>query len=136
MKHKICAIVLSAAIFSSCYVSGYYWQIPEEIQTLEDYQDMIDSFEYEKSYEWQMPDETYSLMSGSCASFSGQLAYIMEYRLNYNKVRIASCINADHMVVVADGIQYEGQTGMPVKEEYEIWYVMTVDEYIEKARHR
>jgi len=135
MRHRAFVLIF-IFIVSSCTINEYYWEIPEEIQTIEDYQDLIKSFDYVASYNWMTPDETYYSKTGACASYSGLLAYIMEYRFNYDDVRIVACMNVFHMIVYADGVYCEGQTGKQVGREYTVKYSMSVEDYVIQAKQR
>lgn len=118
---------------------GYYWEIPEEIQTIEDTKCLMQSFEYIHTSNWVLPDDTYYYKAGGCASLAGLLAYIMKYRLGYHDVRLVECENSEgigHMVVYAGGAFYNGQTGCLVVNEYAFISDMSIDAYLRGTRYR
>jgi len=131
--------ILFIIVISSCTLNDYYWEIPEDIQTIEQARDLMQSFDYIRSSDWELPDITYENGAGGCTSLSGLFAYILKYKLNYADVKLIACETAKgagHMVAYADGSFYEGQTGELVYNEYSLLYMISVEDYIKKTRYR
>ena len=105
-------LIIVLIISCTLTIPEYDWQIPIEINTIQEALDYVDSFQFEEKQGVFTPEEFYYQGFGDCEDFSLMLQFILETELNIKADIIGGTYNGvPHAWVEVDGIIHESTLG-------------------------